>query len=161
MERKLISQTRSPITHEQIRWKARKNGCEAISPQLFGVLRPNLVCVKTSMTWGYLLSFGATPPSGQEIWKLVIFASVWPKITKLVSLDSVEHAESNHPQFPSQPFWASAILNFVVNKFWRIITKLTMCLWHHALTVLKKFGGSATLWTKVINKYTKMLITFY
>ncbi len=40
--------------------------------------------------------------------------TVWPKIIKMVSLDSVHHAESNHIWFPCQPFWASAMLNFVV-----------------------------------------------
>ncbi len=89
--------TRSQVDHSNSSWitrepiwrKACQNRCEAISPQRFSVLRPNLVCVIISMTWGYLHSFGAAPPSDQEIWKMAIFAykfwMVWPKITRLVS----------------------------------------------------------------------------
>ena len=41
---------RSRIPRKQILQKARKNACEAITPQRFGVLRPNLVYVIKSMT---------------------------------------------------------------------------------------------------------------
>ncbi len=37
-------------------------------------------------------------------------------LAKNHSLDSVEHAELN-PIFPCQPFWPSAILNFVVKCY--------------------------------------------
>ncbi len=43
---------------------------------------------------------------------------------------------------------------------WRIVTKLGMCLRHHALMVLKEVGGSAILWSTLIMKFLKMLITF-
>ena len=109
------SSNRSRLPREKILRKARKNACEAITLQRLGVLRQNLVCVLTSMTWDFLQCFDAAPPSGQEIWKMHIFAynfwMVWPKITKLVSLDSVGHVKSNDIKFSHvghfrcRPFW--------------------------------------------------------
>ena len=55
------------IAHERILRKARKREREAISPQRFGLLRPILVGLITTIPWDYLQCFGAVPPSGQEI----------------------------------------------------------------------------------------------
>jgi len=55
---------------EQI-WTTRQNGHDAISPQRFSVFWPNLVRVMTTMTWGYLHSFGTMQPSGHEIYSLM------------------------------------------------------------------------------------------
>ena len=115
MEFKLIRLAIFEKTHKQILRSACENRRKAVSPQRFIGFRPNLAHVITSMTWGYMLRFGAAPPTGPEIWKMAIFAyNFWtfcPKIIKLVSLDSGQHAESTDIQFyhighfGCRPFW--------------------------------------------------------
>ncbi len=107
----------------------------------FSVFRPNLVCVMTTMIWGYLHSFSTVPPSGQEKWEKIFaykFWMVWPK------KDSVQHIEQ-YPIFPYWPFWALAILtkkSYVLQQHCCIVKKLIVSLQHHALKVLKSFGAS-------------------
>ncbi len=118
--------------------------------------------------WCYLHSFGTMPSSYQEIWKVAIFTynvwTIWPKITRMVSLHSEQHAELNRTQFSHvSHFWASAIFNFdkkcyILRTHWWIIMKLVMCLQDHSLKVLKKFCGSTTVWSKIIMTFQKTLI---
>ncbi len=90
---------------------------------------------------------------------------VRPKITKLVSLDSVHHAESNHVQFYQiSHFGHQPCLIFFVKMLY-FTNALTYCYKTQYVSlapcpdVLKMFGDSATLWSKVIMKFKKMLIT--
>ncbi len=69
----------------------------------FSVFRPNLVCVMTTMIWGYLHSF-----SKNEKFIFLLINSEW---FGQKSQDSVQHIEQ-YPIFPYWPFWALAILNF-------------------------------------------------
>ncbi len=101
MEFKLIRQTFSN--------NLQTNSTKWTQKWMWAYISAMVWCIETKLvvynkqTWGYLQYFGIVPPSGQEIWKMAIFAynfwMVWPKIIKLVSLDSVEHAELNHSQF--------------------------------------------------------------
>ncbi len=78
--------------------------------------------------------FSTVPPSGQEIWKMAIFAynfsMVWPKITKLVSLGSVHHARVKpYPMFPMSAILCVGYFEFCsqmlyLRTHWRIVTKL-------------------------------------
>ncbi len=87
------------------------NGCEAIFPHSFSLI-PNLVCYKNH----------DLRPRAQ----FRRSATQW----------------SGYINVPYQSFWVSTILNFVAKSYilqthMRIVTKLGMCLWQHAL--IKKF----------------------
>lgn len=88
------------------------------------------------MTWGCVYSFGTVPTTGQEMWKMPIFAYnfqiVWPKITtfkfffKCVTAFQVER----YTIFQCRPFWVLATSNFVVKCYflqthYRIVKKKT------------------------------------
>lgn len=152
MEIKLISQT-FLNEHEQICQRALQSGHEAISLQRFSVFKPNLVGDIITMTWEYLHSFGTTPPSGQKMWKIALFANnfltVWHKITRMVT----RHSErQNGTQFPHvHHFWCRPFRILSQNaRFYKLIgaslqNYMSMCFQHHTLMVLKTFG-STTYW---------------
>ncbi len=103
MECKLISQKHSRITRERIWWRACKNGCEAIFPQRFGVLRPNLVCYNNHyVKLPAQFRRRATYWSGdmKNGYFCLYLLSGFYQITKLVSLDLVQHTQFS----PCQPF---------------------------------------------------------
>ncbi len=116
-----------------IRWRVHKNERGAICPQRFSVLRPNLLCVIITMIWGDLYSFGAAPLSGQEMWKLAIFAYIKGLAknhkTGLFRLTATYWVERYPFFFSYRPFWVPIIPN-IVAKFhilrmhWHVITKL-------------------------------------
>ena len=81
---------------------------------------------------------------------------VWPKITKLVSLDSVGHVKSNDIQFSRVGHFELCFkMLYFLNALSYRYENNYKNVWLHALKLLKKFGGSATLWSKVIMKYLK------
>ncbi len=92
---------------------------------------------------------------------------VWPKFTKRVSLDLGHHAKSNISNFPMSAIFGIGHFEFC-RKMLYLTNDISTLTYRYEtryatsapcpLMVLKKFG--ATLWSKVIRKFLKMLITF-
>lgn len=95
------------------------------------------------MTWSNMQRFGAAPPTCPEIRKMPILAynfwTVYPKIIKLVSLDSGRHAESTDIQFyhvghfGCRPFWImckNAVFYERMNRLlWNLVWVITTMPW--------------------------------
>ncbi len=85
-------------------------------------------------------------------------------MTRLVSFNLVQHTELNYAQFmPYQPFWASTTFLYCRRKIPYFINTLAyhQCMCHHAMKVLEKFRGNATLWYKLTMTFKKNANSFW
>lgn len=89
------------------------------------------------MTWEYLHSCGTAPPSGWEVWKMAT-----------MHLDIASETISSVPTL--------VIIGIGQFEFCKMLYFMNAFaypydIWyvHHALKVIKKFMGSATLWSKL------------